>query len=249
MSPGRGRLKTAAASSIQQERRVLPIQKLLREAAEPGYAQRAASFFKTGPGTYGEGDQFLGVRVPDVRAVARADDGLVDVARLMGSRWHEDRLLGVLILVRRFERGGEAERKTVVDSYLGFTERINNWDLVDLSASQILGAWLLRRPRGILNRLVASPNLWERRIAIVATFAFIRERDLEPTFALTKNLLSDPEDLMHKACGWMLREAGKRDVSALEEFLLVHIHAMPRTMLRYAIERFPERRRQELLKL
>lgn len=228
---------------------MIPLQRRLRQLAEPGFAERAATFFKTGPGGYAEGDRFLGVRVPAVRALARAGGGAADVPQLMESPWHEDRLLGLLILVRRFEQGEEKEKKEVVGTYLSLTARINNWDLVDLSAYQILGTWLLRRPRGILDRLARSPSLWERRIAVVSTLAFIRARDLEPTFAITRKLFSDPEDLMHKACGWMLREAGKIDAAALEEFLLAHVRKIPRTMLRYAIERFPERQRLRLLRM
>lgn len=223
------------------------LRKELRHRISPGYAKTVAGFFKTGPGDYAEGDRFLGVRVPDIRAVAAMDDGLIPVEEFLVSPWHEERLLATLMLVRRFQRGDEKIKKGVFDFYIVNAARFNNWDLVDLSAPQIAGAWLLERPRAVLGRLTRSRNLWERRIAIVATLAFIRAGDLEETFALCKTLLRDPEDLMHKACGWMLREAGKKDVNALEDFLDKHAASMPRTMLRYAIERLPKAQRGNYL--
>ena len=213
----------------------------------PGHAESAAAFFKSGPGEYGEGDRFLGVRVPEVRAVSKMDDGKSDLRSLLHSNWHEERLLALLILVRRYERGDETVRKAVYDFYLSSTKWINNWDLVDASAYKIPGAWLLARSRAPLWKLAASDSLWERRISIISTFAFIRNGDVDETFALSEYLLKSPEDLMHKACGWMLREAGKRDVRKLEHFLKAHGRAMPRTMLRYAIEKFPEWRRKQFL--
>lgn len=219
----------------------------LRSRIEPGQAATAAWFFKSGPGEYGEGDRFLGIRVPDVRTVSKMDDGKSDIPGLLHSKWHEERLLALLILVRRYERGDESVRKTVYDLYLSSTRWINNWDLVDVSAYKIVGARLLDRPRTPLWKLATSDSLWERRIAIISTFAFIRGGDVGETFALSEKLLHDPEDLMHKACGWMLREAGKRDVDRLEAFLEAHRRTMPRTMLRYAIEKFPEPRRKQFL--
>lgn len=221
-----------------------PLRKPLRAKVRPGHARTLARFFKTGPGEYGEGDRFLGISIPDIRAVARLDDGAGDVGLLLHSPWHEERLLALMLLVQRFERGGEAAKREIVNLYLSETKWINNWDLVDLSAYKILGAWLLNRPRKPLHKLAASGILWERRIAIVATYAFIRQGDLADTFSLSAKLMNDPEDLMHKACGWMLREAGKRDVKALENFLNEHVTRMPRTMLRYAIEKFPAKRRK-----
>jgi 3-methyladenine DNA glycosylase AlkD len=223
------------------------IRQQLRARIRPGHAETAAWFFKSGPGEYGEGDCFLGVRVPEVRAVAKLDDGRSDVRGLLQSKWHEERLLALLILVRRFERGDDAVRKAVYEFYLSETRWINNWDLVDVSAYKIVGAWLLDRNRARLRELASSKCLWERRIAIISTFAFIRAGDVGDTFSLAKKLLSDPHDLMHKACGWMLREAGKRDVRALENFLDENRERMPRTMLRYAIEKFPESRRKQYL--
>ena len=223
------------------------IRQQLRARIRPGHAETAAWFFKSGPGEYGEGDCFLGVRVPEVRAVAKLDDGRSDVRGLLQSKWHEERLLALLILVRRFERGDDAVRKVVYEFYLSETRWINNWDLVDVSAYKIVGAWLLDRNRARLRELASSKCLWERRIAIISTFAFIRAGDVGDTFSLAKKLLSDPHDLMHKACGWMLREAGKRDVGALENFLDENRERMPRTMLRSAIEKFPESRRKQYL--
>ncbi len=224
------------------------LQRQLRKAVRPGRAESTLCFFKTGPGQYGEGDRFLGVRVPDIRAVAKLDDG-GDVASLLESPWHEERVLALLILVRRYERGDNRTKKRIFDFYLSNTRWINNWDLVDLSSYKIVGDWLLDRPRPVLRRLVRSGSLWERRIAIVSTYAFIRNGDLAETFSLAGLLLRDSEDLMHKACGWMLREAGKRDPAALEEFLESRVRHMPRTMLRYAIEKFPEARRRRYLSL
>jgi len=224
-----------------------PLHDELRRRIRPGHAEMAARFFKSGPGEYGEGDRFLGIRVPDIRAVAKLDDGRSDIRGLLHSEWHEERLLGLLILVRRFERGSGAEQRSIFDLYLSETAWINNWDLVDVSAYKIVGAWLLGRLRARLHTLARSQSLWERRIAIVSTYAFIRTGDLDETFSLSRKLLNDREDLLHKACGWMLREAGKRDAGALRRFLDAHLPDMPRTMLRYAIEKFsPEERRRYL---
>lgn len=219
----------------------------LRRWVRPGQAETAAWFFKSGPGEYGEGDRFLGVRVPDVRTVSKLDDGSSDISGLLHSEWHEERLLALLILVRRYERGDESVQKEVYDFYLFSTRWINNWDLVDVSAYKIVGARLLDRSRAPLWKLASSDSLWERRIAIISTFAFIRNGDVAETFALSEYFLNSPEDLMHKACGWMLREAGKRDVRKLERFLDKHRLSMPRTMLRYAVEKFPEQRRKHFL--
>ena len=219
----------------------------LRRRICPGHAETLAWFFKTGPGEYGAGDRFLGIRVPEIRAVSKMDDGESDIRGLLGSEWHEERLLALLILVRRFERGDAQVKKAVYDFYLTETRWINNWDLVDLSAYKIIGAWLLGRSRAPLRKLASSNSLWERRIAVVSTYAFIRAGDLKETFFLSKKLFDDPEDLIHKACGWMLREAGKRGVGELERFLEAHRLSMPRTMLRYAIEKFPEGRRKQFL--
>lgn len=239
-----------ARSGWHDGRVTLPqIRTALRAAARPGDAEILRRFFKTGPGEYGEGDEFLGVRVPVLRVLVRDTDSLRqrDVLRLLRSQYHEERLLALLILVRRFERGDASARRHIFNSYLQATRHINNWDLVDLSTPNIAGVWLLDRPRGQLRRWAQSANLWERRIAIVATLAFIRVGQFDDTLALCRVLKRDPHDLIHKACGWMLREVGKRAPRTLDAFLRRHAASLPRTMLRYAIERLPEPRRRAWL--
>jgi len=228
---------------------LIQIQKKLRAFASPAKQKILTSFFKCGPGQYGEGDQFIGVTVPQVRSLLPQTFGLSysDVATLIQSPIHEERLLALLILVKRFSQTDAAEQKKIFDFYMRFKKFVNNWDLVDQSAAPIVGAYLHSKPRGLLLRLARSKSLWDRRIAVVATWHFIRNRDLKMTFELCEKLLRDEEDLMHKACGWMLREAGKRDVKALERFLNKYASRMPRTMLRYAIEKFsPSVRRKYL---
>lgn len=207
-------------------------------------------FFKTDPGEYAEGDVFLGVKVPDTRRLVRASDSLSekDILALLRSRIHEERLLALLILVRRYQRN-ESHRADIVATFLGEIKFINNWDLVDTSAPCILGPWLIDRDRSLLRKLAKSGNLWERRIAILATFAFIRAHDFADTLDLAEILLRDEHDLMHKAVGWMLREVGNRDEAALRSFLDAHAPAMPRTMLRYAIEKLPAPDRARYLAL
>lgn len=225
------------------------LRRSLREAAEPDRAETLRRFFKTGPGEYGEGDVFLGVRVPEARKVARRFAALEeeDVLKLLRSPVHEERLVALVILVRRYERGDENTREHVYGLYLENTAWINNWDLVDASAPQVVGAHLLGRDRSILDRLVRSPSVWERRISIMATFAFIRAGDFEDTLRLARTLLRDGHDLIHKATGWMLREVGKRDEDLLTRFLEEHAPDMPRTMLRYAIERLAPETRARLM--
>ncbi len=222
----------------------------LRALGTPERARVSQSFFKTGPGEYGEGDIFCGVTVPQVRALV---NGLFPLpARVMlallHSPVHEARLLALLMLVRTYARGGEAERERVYALYLTNTRWINNWDLVDCSAEYIVGAHLLSRDRAALDALAASPLLWERRIALLATFHFIRRGQFDDTLRLAARLLGDKEDLIHKAAGWMLREVGKRDAAAARVFLDRYARVMPRTMLRYAIERFPETERRAYLR-
>lgn len=223
----------------------------LRQVATPEQADIARRFFKTGPGEYGEGDRFLGLKVPQIRAELPHTDALseADVLDLLQSEWHEERLLALLVLGRRFSRAKRdaATQQHLVSLYLAQTKWINNWDLVDSSAPHILGAWLLRRDRTVLDNLAASASLWEQRIAILATQAFIRAGDFADTLRLSTLFLSHPHDLMHKACGWMLREVGKRDVKPLLTFLDQHAAKMPRTMLRYALEKLPEKTRQAYL--
>ncbi len=223
----------------------------LRAASDPERAKGTMAFFKTGPGQYGEGDKFLGLTVPQTRSFLPRTDGLSekDVLTLLHSEWHEERLLALLALVRRFEKAKKdaATQERLFDLYLTNTRWINNWDLVDTSAPQIVGGWLLNRDRSVLAQLVVSPSLWERRIAVLATFTFIRAGQFEDTTRLVRQLLTDKHDLMHKACGWMLREMGKRDEAVLTTFLEAHASLMPRTMLRYAIERLTTEQRTRYL--
>lgn len=227
------------------------IREALHAHGTPEKATILQGFFKTGPGQYGEGDVFLGVKVPETRQLLRHSDELTesDIHNLLKSKFHEERLLALLILVRRFQRTKEAIiRKGIFDFYLDHSQHINNWDLVDLSAPNIVGAWLLEQPRGLLYKLVQSRNLWQRRTAVVATHAFIRQGQFDDTLKLCQQLLEDKHDLMHKACGWMLREVGKRNQTTLLQFLDQHVPRMPRTMLRYAIERLSPTTRAHYLK-
>ena len=228
---------------------LLPAQKELRTLASPETAAIQQSFFKTGKGQYGEGDVFLGIKVPVLRALAKQqrDAGLDTVAVLLASRYHEERVFALLLLMQFYQRADVAGKQAAFDLYLGSTPRINNWDLVDISAPHIVGKHLEGRPRKVLQQMAKSASLWERRIAIIATFHFIRLNDFDDTLRVSKILLRDEHDLMHKAVGWMLREVGKRDLSTEEAFLKTHYQSMPRTMLRYAIERFPEQKRKNYL--
>ncbi len=218
-----------------------------------GAAQFATRFFKTGEGEYGAGDKFLGIRVPVLRKVARdfQDVSLEVALPLLRSGWHEARALGLMLLVRLYQRGDEKTQKRIYDLYLKSTKLINNWDLVDMSAEHIVGAWLEGRPAErlrVLNRLAKSKSLWERRIAILSTFHYIKKGEYDETLRIAQLLLKDEEDLIHKAVGWMLREVGKRVGEDKEEsFLKRHYRQMPRTMLRYAIERFAEPKRKRYL--
>jgi 3-methyladenine DNA glycosylase AlkD len=224
-------------------------QAALLALADPDKAKFLAGFFKTGPGQYGEGDRFLGIVVPAVRQVAKQFRRLplADCEVLLASPYNEERLLALLILVGQYRAADAATRDKVYQSYLAQRLRVNNWNLVDSSAPNIVGTHLLTRDRSVLVELAQSPTLWDRRIAMLATLTFIRAKDFADTLRLTELLLADPQDLMHKACGWMLREVGKRDAAVLEQFLSVHQRAMPRTMLRYAIERFAPDKRAALL--
>jgi 3-methyladenine DNA glycosylase AlkD len=207
-------------------------------------------FFKTGPGQYGEGDRFRGIRVPVLRRLSRAhQDITLEIAeQLLHSTYHEDRLLALLILVRKYTYADETVRAGIYTLYLDNTQFINNWDLVDASAEHIVGAFLSDKNREPLYQLARSCSLWERRIAILATFHFIKRGKVDETFRIAEMLLTDKEDLIHKAVGWMLREAGKRDLQREEAFLSEHYQQMPRTMLRYAIEKFPQDKRLGYLK-
>ncbi len=224
------------------------IQQHLRALADPAVAKISQGFFKTGPGQYGAGDIFIGIKVPTLRAQLKHFRGaaLETVAALLHSQHHEERLFALLLLIDTYQRCA-ATRQDAYELYLAHTRFINNWDLVDVSAPHIVGHFLADKPRRPLYALVGSNSLWERRIAIIATFHFIRGNDFADTLDLSERLLGDKHDLMHKAVGWMLREVGKRDQQVEETFLLRHYRDMPRTMLRYAIERFPEERRKAYL--
>jgi len=231
-------------------RKTEKILKKLHALGNEGIATHSRRFFKTGPGEYGEGDQFMGIRVPVVRKCAKEfrDISLEDTIILLKSPFHEARLLALLMLVARYGAAQSAsEQRLVYRTYLNHTRFINNWDLVDTSAPQIVGAYLFTRNRRPLYRLAVSQSLWERRIAMLATFFFIRKEEFDDTLAIARLLLNDPQDLMHKAVGWMLREVGKRDRKVAESFLLRHYQTMPRTMLRYAIEKFPPAERKAYL--
>jgi 3-methyladenine DNA glycosylase AlkD len=223
------------------------IRMAVRDLADPKRAVVLQGFFKTGPGEYGEGDRFLGLTVPQVRSLLRrfypADAAVIQ--ELLRSPIHEERLLALLLLVERYRKGSTVERNRVFALYVKSFKRINNWDLVDASAEHIVGPHAVGRAQ--LRRWARSPHLWTRRIAIVSTFHSIRAHRFGDTLAVAALLLADPEDLLHKAAGWMLREVGKRDDAALVSFLSRHYRRMPRTMLRYAIERFPESRRRAWL--
>ena len=226
---------------------------ILKELQSVGTQEKAIHlqrFFKTGPGQYGEGDVFIGVIVPHTRSIAKAHirTPIEEIAKLLQSKYHEARLCALLILTERFRKAPEKEREEIFNFYLKSTSRINNWDLVDLTAPKIVGEYLLDKDRAILYRLAESDNLWEQRIAMISTYAFIRKNDFYDTFELSKRFLTHTHDLMHKAVGWMLRETGKRDRQALTDFLDKFAPVMPRTALRYAIEHYPEPERLYFLK-
>lgn len=225
------------------------IHSLLGAIADPATAEHSQRFFKTGKGEYGEGDRFHGIRVPVLRKYAREFQGisLAEVQQLLASPFHEERLFALLVLVKKFESGDDAVRESIYKLYLDNLKYVNNWDLVDTTAPHIIGRWLEKRDKGILYRLACSEVLWERRIAILSTFHSIRKNSFDDALAISALLMDDGEDLIHKAVGWMLREIGKRDADAERAFLNEHYMQMPRTMLRYAIERFPEEERKKYL--
>jgi 3-methyladenine DNA glycosylase AlkD len=222
----------------------------LHEYANPKKVGVFKSFFKTGAGQYGEGDVFIAVTVPQTRTVARQfrDLPLPAISQLLQSKIHEERLLALIILVERSKKADADTRKTLHHFYLDHASRVNNWDLVDTSARELVGRYLEDRPRALLYRLAKSKSLWDRRIAIIATFHFIRLGDFQDTLKLCETFLEDSEDLMAKACGWMLREVGKRDEAVLKQFLDRHHGKMPRVMLRYAIERLSPATRRAYLR-
>lgn len=229
---------------------LLNAKKELRKYASKEKANVLSWFLKTGKGEYGEGDKFIGIIVPNIRKVAKKhqDLPLKEAIKLLKSHIHEERLLALLIMVLRFQKAqNEAKKKVIYNAYLANIKYINNWDLVDLSSHEIVGNFLLNKSRKKLYNLSKSKSLWERRISIVSTYRFIRNDQFRDTLKIAHILVKDSHDLIHKAAGWMLREVGKRDLRALESFLKRHYKSMPRTMLRYSIEKFPENKRLKYL--
>ena len=222
------------------------IKRDLSQLSNPEKAKKLSGFFKTGKGQYGEGDLFLGIPVPEQRKVAKRyiDIPLNDLQELLSSKIHEHRLTALLILVSKYGKADNSGKDRIFGFYLRNTENINNWDLVDLSAPKIVGDYLFNKDTSILFKLAKSNNLWERRISILSTFKFIRNNDFEDALSISELLLHDEHDLIHKAVGWMLREIGKRDQEIEERFLSKYCMQMPRTMLRYAIEKFDENKRK-----
>ncbi len=227
---------------------LLDLRSELQALSDPAKAKVLQRFFKTAPGEYGEGDVFMGIAVPQLRAISKKykDLSLSDIRILLYSKVHEERLVALLILVMKYKN--EQDKQTIVQFYLDNIRQVNNWDLVDLSAPNILGLHLVqKKDRSLLYKLAASDDLWERRIAILATHSFIRNNDFEDTIQIFKILLHDDNDLIQKALGWTLREIGKRNMSLEEEFLKRHYKKMKRIALRYAIERFPETKKRAYL--
>jgi 3-methyladenine DNA glycosylase AlkD len=225
---------------------VIPLKKDMLKLANPKQAALLQGFFKTGPGQYGEGDIFLGIKVPEQRKVAKKykDLSLNELQELLKSKIHEHRLTSLIILVDRYEKAKEQEKKNIFDFYMKNTENINNWDLVDISAPNIVGGYLNDKEKSILYQLAVSKNLWEKRISILATSFFIKNSKFDDTLKISELLIKDEHDLIHKAVGWMLREVGKKSQKAEENFLKRYYKTMPRTMLRYSIEKFDEKKRK-----
>jgi 3-methyladenine DNA glycosylase AlkD len=225
------------------------IKKEMAQLSDPHRAKNLSWFFKTGKGQYGEGDTFLGIPVPEQRKIAKryVDLSLEDLHELLNSKVHEHRFTALVILISKYRKAEESGKKEIFDFYLRNTENVNNWDLVDLSAPRIVGDYLINRERSILYKLAKSDSLWERRISILSTFTFIDNNDFEDALNISELLLHDEHDLIHKAVGWALREIGKRDQNVEERFLAKHCLHMPRTMLRYAIEKFDEEKRKRYL--
>lgn len=217
----------------------------LKKSSNKNKAKVLQRFFKTGKGEYGEGDIFIGVTVPNIRNTAKKyyNIDFNNIKELLSSKIHEERLCAVLILVENFKNND----KEIFDFYINNLKFVNNWDLVDLSADKIMGRYLFDKPKDLLFKLARSNNLWERRISIISTFYFIKNNDFKDTLKISELLLNDKQDLIHKAVGWMLREIGKRDLKIEEEFLRIHYKKMPRTMLRYSIEKFDEKKRKDYL--
>lgn len=226
------------------------MRRALRQEANSKHAKVLQRFFKTGPGEYGEGDKFIGIKVPVLRSIAKKYHTLnyKELKDLLSSEIHEERLISLFILETKFRMSEEREKEKIFNFYIRNRKRVNNWDLIDLSAPNIIGNYLYDKERQLLYELVISKNLWERRMAVMASFAFIKKNDFDDALKLAGILLKDEHDLIHKAVGWMLREIGKRNLKTEEAFLKKYYKQMPRTMLRYAIEKFPEKQRQAYLK-
>jgi 3-methyladenine DNA glycosylase AlkD len=229
---------------------LLALRKEIRKKANPQKAKLLQGFFKTGKGQYGEGDIFLGLMVPIQREIVKKYQllPLVDIQKLLNSKIHEERLIALLILVSQFKRGDMQKCEVIFKFYLKNAKNINNWDLVDLTAPNIVGQFLMDKDRKILYKLAKSQNLWEKRIAVLSTFTFIKYGQFKDALKIAEILLNDSHDLIHKAVGWMLREIGKRNFAVEDKFLKKYYKIMPRTMLRYAIEKFPEKKRKKYLK-
>jgi 3-methyladenine DNA glycosylase AlkD len=228
----------------------LQLQKIVKEYSNKEQGIFLQRFFKTGKGEYGEGDIFAGIKVPVSRKIANQfkDLSFTDLQKVIKSKIHEERLISLFILVAKYKKADEKEKEKIFNFYLRNISYVNNWDLVDLSAEKIIGAYLIDKDKRLLFDLVNSNSIWERRIAIISTFYFIKANQFAATLKISELLLKDKHDLIHKAVGWMLREIGKRDIQAEEIFLQKYYKKMPRTMLRYAIEKFPEKKRIDYLK-
>ncbi len=234
---------------MQVTKRLIELRKKIKSLGNPEISKTMKWFFKTGKGDYGEGDVFVGLKVPTQRKLAHEfrDLSVIDLKMLLSSPVHEERLISLFILVDRFAKSSEKEKQLIFSFYLKNRKGVNNWDLVDLSAPKIMGKYLLEKDKSLLFKFASSKNLWERRIAILSTYEFIRNEDYDTTLRIAEILLEDNHDLIHKAVGWMLREIGNRNLMAEESFLKIHYNKMPRTMLRYAIEKFPETKRKKYL--
>ena len=234
---------------MQVTKRLIELRKKIKSLGNSEISKTMNWFFKTGKGDYGEGDVFVGLKVPTQRKLAQEfrDLAFADLKMLLSSPVHEERLISLFILVDRFAKSSEKKKQIIFRFYLKNRKGINNWDLVDLSAPKIMGKYLLEKDKSILFKFALSKNLWERRIAILSTYEFIRNEDYYTTLRIAEILLEDNHDLIHKAVGWMLREIGNRNLMAEENFLKIHYNKIPRTMLRYAIEKFPETKRKKYL--
>lgn len=230
--------------------RISKLRSKIKTLADKEVAETMQWFFKTGKGDYGEGDIFIGLKVPVQRKLAREfkDLSLAEIKELLNSSIHEERLISLFILIDKYQKADEKRKEGIFNFYLKHRKGVNNWDLVDISAPKIIGGFLLEKNKSILFKFAVSKNLWERRIAILSTQEFIKNKNYKLTLQIAKMLIHDKHDLIHKAVGWMLREIGKKDITVEENFLRVHYKEMPRTMLRYAIEKFPETKRKKYLK-